>query len=76
VSGVEAVADSTQRLQVTGTSRIWLDFLPQAPHKNVNGSRGYERSFFPDCVEQLIARKDAPAVPHQVFKETELADRR
>jgi hypothetical protein len=61
---LEPVANSPQRFQIAGMPRVLLDFLPQAPYENVDGARRYERAFFPNSIEQLVASKNAPSVPH------------
>src|SRR5271166_2299865 len=70
------VADSTQCLQIARMPRIAFDFLPQPSHENIDGTWRHERAFFPHCIKQLVARKDASAVPCQVFQQPELADGR
>src|ERR1700686_4630615 len=74
-SGFETVADSTQRFQIAGMPWIPFDFLPQPPHKYINGTWRHEGAFFPDGVKQLVASKNAPPVPGQIFEQPELANR-
>src|SRR5664279_4163497 len=53
---------------------IAFDLLPQTPHEDVNRARRDEGAFFPHGVKQLVAGKDASAVPGEVFEQPELAD--
>src|SRR6202171_6470075 len=74
-SGFETVTDSTQRFQIAGMPWIAFDFLPQTPHKYINGTRRHEGAFFPHRVKQLVAGKNASPVPGQIFEEPELSYR-
>src|SRR6266481_106633 len=74
-SRLETVSDSAQRLQITGMPWIAFDFLPQTPHKYINGTRRHEGAFFPHRVKQLVAGKDASTMPGQIFEQPELANR-
>src|ERR1035441_1543389 len=71
----EAVAYSSQRFKVARMARIGLDFLAQATDENIDGARGYEGTFFPNGVEQLIAGKHASPVAGQVFEQTKFPHR-
>src|ERR1700704_1725263 len=74
-SRFETVADSTQRFQIARMPWIPFNFLPQAPHKDINRTGRHEGAFFPHRVKQLVAGENTPPVPGQIFEEPELADR-
>src|SRR5579862_3922436 len=54
--------------------RVAFNLFAQAPHEYINRPRSYERSFFPNGIEQLVAGKDASAVSRKIFQKPELAD--
>src|ERR1017187_8264844 len=68
---LEAIAGAPDRLQVTRILRIRFDFFPDAAYINVDGTRSDVRCVTPDRIEQLVARENAPSVPHEVIEQAE-----
>src|ERR1700690_3060468 len=72
---LEAIASAPYRLQVTRILRIGFDFFADAANINVDGARGDICRVTPDRIEQLVAGKNAPGMPHEVIEQAEFGSR-
>ncbi len=59
------------RLQIPGILRIRFDFFADAAHINIDRTWSHIGCVTPDRIEQLVARENAPGVPHKVVEQAE-----